>query len=187
MFTCRWGKNRGCGSGGLSKRFFKERSLGVMDIWDGAGVEKEPAREWSKGSKWEFRAEQPAFKLTPYGPLDLVWAVNSKWLAEVFGYPANDSIPDFYGRISDGRWIVFEVKGKDAINKAVNAQLPTGVRTLRALGKPVSLLAISVSKIRPSEGWVQTRGGLLRRADVAQTPAVVEGMTVILDQRWRKR
>ncbi len=127
-------------------------------------MEAEPARQWFKGSKWEFLADQPEFKLTPYGPLDLVWAVNSKWLAEQFGYPASDPIPDFYGKLGDGRWILFEVKGKDAINRAIDRQLPTGVRTLRRLGKPVALLAISVSKLPairgmgPDEGRVAKEG-----------------------------
>lgn len=143
--------------------------------------------EWRRGSKWPFLADQPKFSLSPDGPLELVWAVNSRGLTEWHGYPRNTSIPDFYGKVTDGRFILFEVKGRDAINRAMAYQLPSGVRNLRALGRPVQLLAISVSKIRPAEGWAQARNGLLRRGDLAETPAEVEGMKVILDQRWRKR
>jgi hypothetical protein len=139
--------------------------------------------EWVPGSKWRFAAKRPGLQRTPFGPLELVWAINSRAMVEQFGYPQEEPIPDLYCRIRDGRHILIEVKTKDNIGKAVNVQLPSGVRLLRRFGKPVDLLAVSVTKLIPAEGWAGTMDGYLRRFGLADMPAEISGLNIILDVR----
>ncbi len=113
--------------------------------------------------------------------------VNSSYMKKELGYPTGFriTIPDKYGKTSSGIWVLWEEKAKDTVEWALR-QLDDGVRNLKALGRPVGLLGVSVEKLDRKEPWVCNHlGYLMRRDQIGEAPHPIDGMPVMIEQRRR--
>lgn len=105
------------------------------------------------------------------------------------GYPSGLAIPDRYGRTSDHKGIILEMKSSDHVSKAL-VQFGKGLEILPGIGCEVHRLGLSLERFRPGERYFATQSGRLLSHTrlVRSAPLLVgsnPGLPVMVEQRRR--
>lgn len=107
---------------------------------------------WAVGERWPDEwGRKPTFPRCDGGNCKIIEAWDEEGMHEDFGYPANETIPDLYGHLIDGRWLLCEFKSSSIRNGVT--QLEKGTRQMRGLCHPVSALGIVIDGFKRHDKW----------------------------------
>lgn len=140
---------------------------------------------WAVGERWPDEwGRKPTFPRCDGGNCKIIEAWDEEGMHEDFGYPANETIPDLYGHLIDGRWLLCEFKSSSIRNGVT--QLEKGTRQMRGLCHPVSALGIVIDGFKRHDKWRRNNNGLLvvhnSKGRLYERPYTIEGMEIMVEE-----
>lgn len=140
---------------------------------------------WKNGGKWPSDwGKEPTFPKCVNGNCKILEAWDDDGMVETFNYPINQTIPDIYAILTDGRRLLCEFKA-GSIKNGVR-QLEVGTRYMRELGNKVDALGIVMDRFKKHEKWRRNSDGLLivqsSKGRLYERPYTIEGMCIMVEE-----